>query len=225
MEPEPPVSDENAAQWERGLLASVCHDLRTPLASIQMGVGFLRRVLQPDEVAGLRVVEAMHRSVQHMSQLIESFTDLARIQAHELTLDLGMHDVADMMRGAHERLAPDARAHGVPLAFEDQTACAGLLLPCDRERLVQCLRRLASCALRAVAEGGTLSMRARAGEDQFVRFEVEARSRRLAELAKPDLAIARGLIELHGGCLAVTADRERLRLSFALPRDRRSLSG
>jgi signal transduction histidine kinase len=221
----PPVSDEDAAHWEPGLLSSVCHDLRTPLASIQMGVGFLRKVLQPEEEAALRVVEAMHRSAQHMNHLIESFSDLAKIHAHELTLHLALHDVAAVMGTAHERSAADATTHGIPLSLENHAACAGLLLPCDRERLVQCLHHLAWCALRVVPEGGTLAMRARTGADTLVQFEVEARARRIrTELPKPELAIARGLIELHGGQLAVAVDGEHLELSFALPRERHDLS-
>jgi len=84
---EAPVSEEDASRAERCLLTSVCHDLRAPLAAIEMGVGFLRRVPQPDEAARLRVVEAMDGSVRQMNRLIETLT-------------------------AHERVAPDATTGG-----------------------------------------------------------------------------------------------------------------
>jgi signal transduction histidine kinase len=187
-------------------------------------------VLPAEDAASLRVVDAMHRAAQRMSQLIESFSDLAKLQTGDLTLELGVHDVASILGEAHERFAPDACAQGIPFSVDGLASTEGVLLPCDRGRLLQSLLLMASCALRVVPERGAITVRTRVA-DTLVTFDVEARchpdpsSRRITgELPKPELAIARGLIALHGADLAIAYDAELLELSCILPRDRRDLA-
>lgn len=245
MIPEP--RDATADRWESDLLASVCHDLKTPLASLVMGVAFLRRVLPAEQASALRVVDAMHRSGQRMDRLIESFSSLAKLQSGNLRLQLGLHDVAVLAREACQRFTPEASAQGTTLSLEDLGDSEGILLPCDGERLVQALVAMASCALRVLPEDGSLAIRLKVAHS-LVRFEVEARldpdrSRRdevpkqpsgptsqngaqrksqplTAKLPVPELAIANGLIALHGAQLEIIRDDERLELSCSLPRDR-----
>jgi signal transduction histidine kinase len=225
-EPGPTVVPDATSRRQQGqLLSSVCHDLGTPLASILMGAGFLRRVLPAEEAAALRVVDTIHRAAGRMNRLIASFGDLARLRTGELTLERRIHDVAAMAGEACARFAPEASAQGVAFSLECLPA-EGVLVTCDGERLVQSLQLVALCALRVVPDGGTIAVRATVVADALVRFDVEARrgaaptSRRITgELPKPELAIARGMIELHGAQLAIALDEDRLEMSWSLRRE------
>jgi signal transduction histidine kinase len=212
-----------ASRPERSLLSSVCHDLKDPLASIVMGAGFLRKTLSPEDAGAHRVVEAIHRAAERMTRLIANFSDLARLQAHELTLDLRSDDVGLGVRTAFEQFLPEATAQQVPLTIEIEAQLPEV--PCDRARLVQALRQLATCAFRVVPDGGNIVMRAHEAGAGHVRLEVVARrsagasTRRIVtEPPKPELAIARGIVELHGATLSVVGDGDALTMSFVLPR-------
>jgi signal transduction histidine kinase len=220
-----PGAEPSPPKRERDLLSSVCHDLKAPLASIVMGTGFLRRVLKPEEEAALRVVDAMHRAAEQMNRLIASFADLARLQSHELTLDRRSYGVRAIAQSAFEQMALEANGQKVAASVELDPDLPDFRLSCDRERLLQILRLLTACALRVLPESGTLAARATSAASGGVCFEVVAKrggpeSRRIiAELPRPELAIARGIIELHESQLEVAGDGERLTLSFALARE------
>jgi signal transduction histidine kinase len=225
-ETEPRVSTVNATSSPLrapDLLSSVCHDLKDPLASIVMGAGFLRRALSPEDAAAQRVVEAIHRAADRMSQLITNFSDLARLEMHDLTLELQPQDIGALVTTAFEKFATDAAAQVVEVSLEVEPGLP--TLACDRQRVLQILGYLGASALRVVPEGGTIVVAARSEDQGPVRIEVVARrrpgpsSRRIvSEPPKPALALARGLLELHGAGLHVAGDEDALRLSFALQR-------
>jgi signal transduction histidine kinase len=206
------------------LLSSICHDLKAPLASIVMGAGFLRQVVSPENAAALRVLDAIRRASERMSQLIISFSDLAKLELHELTLQVRPYELGALVRTAIEQFLPDATAQGVPVALELSPDASTLRLSCDRDRVLQILRHLTTCALRVVPEGGDLTIRIDVEGTDLPRFEIVTKCSAAAnargigtEPSKPDLAIARGLIELHGGRLIVVGDEGALTLSFTLP--------
>ncbi len=218
-------SAETAASLapERDLLASVCHDLKDPLASIVMGAGFLRRTLAADNAAGLRVVDAIHRAAERMDRLISNFSDLSRLQAHEVVLDLRSDDLGAIVKTAFDQFLPEAAAQQVPLSLEIDPELPET--PSDRSRLVQAVLGLSACALRVVPDGGSIVMGARREGAGAVRVEVAAKRpagtggrRIVAEPPKPELAIARYIVELHGAHLAVTCNGDSLTLAFVLPR-------
>jgi two-component system sensor histidine kinase KdpD len=204
------------------LLSSICHDLKAPLASIVMGAGFLRRVLPAEDESARRVAEAIGRAATRMNDFIGVLSDLARLEARDVTLDVRPHAVASLLRQASERIHPEAVAQGIPLGLDAGTDVDALLVSCDAIRLEQALRYLAACAMRVVPEGGTVSLRA-THDGTYVRFAVEAErsssaSNRLIQddIPQPELAIAKGLVELHGGVIEIAGDGETLALSFAL---------
>lgn len=64
-------------EFQERFIAILGHDLRNPLAAIDMGASLLRRQL-PAESASLRVVDKVHSSAQRMSRMIEQILDLTR---------------------------------------------------------------------------------------------------------------------------------------------------
>jgi K+-sensing histidine kinase KdpD len=224
---QPPVggpADPTAqTKPDRGLLSSVCHDLKDPLASIVMGAGFLRRTLAPEDAAAHRVVEAIHRAAERMNRLISNFSDLARLQSHEVTLAPRSEDLGAILKTVLDQFLAEATAQQVPVSLEVEPELPEF--PCDRARLVQAVRHLAACALRVVPDGGSIEIRARRDGSSAARVEVVARrpqgatSRRVvAEPPKPELAIATAIVELHGAHVRIVSDGDTLAMSFVLSR-------
>jgi signal transduction histidine kinase len=223
--PGPAPAETISPRRAPDLLSSVCHDLKDPLASIVMGAGFLRRALSPEDQAAQRVVEAIHRAAERMSQLISSFSDLARLETHELTLEVHPLDVGALVKAAFEAFVADAAAQNVVVSLELEPVLP--TVPCDRDRVLQILRHLTASALRVVPERGTIVVVGAADATGGARIQVVAKrgpgptSRRIgSEPPKPAMALAKGLIELHGGSLTAVGDGDALTLTFVLPRGR-----
>jgi signal transduction histidine kinase len=213
--------DEPQPVSQRDLLSSVCHDLKEPLAAITMGVGFLRRLLSEQDAAALRVVEAIQRAAARMDQRVSTFSDLAKLEAREMTLDVGHHEVGPIVEAAREQFLADATARGLAVSVQIDAAVETLRLPCDRARLLQIVRHLCACMLRVAPEGTPVSISASNDAEGAVRFEVAARRTTAgrdftAPLPKPELTLARGLVDLHSGLLTVTQDASALAMSFTL---------
>ena len=202
------------------LLACVCHDLKAPLASIVMGAGFLHRVLPPEDATALRVVDAIRRAAERMDQLVVGFADLARLDMKDIKLETRPHLVGPIVRSAIDDILPHATAESVSLSLQLSPEVSTLLVECDSSRLAQILRQLLACALRVAPDGGKIAMRVGIESPGLVRFGVEAdqNARFGGELPKPHLAIARGLIELHGALLSTVSRGNAHEMSFALPR-------
>src|SRR5580692_5845443 len=154
------------------LLASICHDLKAPLASIVMGAGFLRQVVSPDNASALRVVDAIRRASERMTQLIVSFSDLAKLEMHDLTLQIRPYDIEAIVRTAVEQFVPEATAQGVPVLLELGSDVPTQRLSCDRERVLQIFHHLTTCALRVVPESGTIGIRVDAEGAALARVEL-----------------------------------------------------
>jgi|HubBroStandDraft_1064217.scaffolds.fasta_scaffold161350_2 signal transduction histidine kinase len=222
LDPLPAAPGTGASHLEHDLLSSVCHDLKVPLASIVMGVGLLRRVLRPEEDVALRVVETMHRSADRLTQLITTFHDLGRLQSQALALNLLPHDVGAIARAAFDQFIGAAKAQNVPASFE--CGSGDLRASCDRDRLMQAVHLLAVCALRILPEGGSITLRVDAEANDAVRVRVQGDRGGpgcrpiVAELPKPELAIAKGLVDLHHARLDLTGDDSKVVLLVTLPR-------
>jgi signal transduction histidine kinase len=202
------------------LLASVCHDLKAPLASILMGAGFLRRVLPQDDATLMRVIDAIRHAAERMDQLVVDFRDLARLDMDDVKLDLGPHLAVPIVRGAIDSFVAQATAESVCLSLQLGPDASSLVVECDPLRLLQIVRQLLACALRIAPHDGSVEVSVRARSPGGIRFDfgVCPASSPGAELSKPQVAIARGLIERHGARLAIVSHAGSHEMSFTLPR-------
>jgi signal transduction histidine kinase len=225
----PVSSEENrlgaGALGDRDLLSSVCHDLKAPLASMTMGVAFLRRVVPLTDDPTSRVVDALHRASARMSRTIASFSDLAKLQMGELELDVRVVPLGEVLQAAFDMWLPEARSEKLALTLDVDPAASALRLPCDRARVIQALWQLYVCASRVLPASGGVTLRAR-HHKQSAAALIEVEAIRPAEapgrpigtdLSKPELTIARGLVALHRGRLEVATTGDVLKLFFSLP--------
>mgnify|MGYP001248639094 CR=1 FL=1 len=213
---------EHGEQLRRNLLADVAHELRTPLAVLQ---GNLRAIL--DEVYPLNLDE-MARLYEHtrfLSRLVNDLHELAQAEARQLPLTLHSTDLASLVQTTADTFRPGSEAKGVSLSLNLVHDLPPLKL--DAGRIRQVLQNLLANALRHTPPQGSISLNLEPGPtsvlltvadtgegipadhlphifDRFYRTD-PARSRDQGG-AGLGLAIARAIIEAHGGQIRVASE-------------------
>ena len=224
-----------AARARDDVLAVVSHDLRNPLNTIQMAAQFLID-LAPEEdrrVTARRQLEAVRRSARHANRLIEDLLDAARLEIGHLTLNRAVEEIGPIVMEAAD--AVEAVAAGLAIERRVDAALPPLLI--DKERVLQVFSNLLGNAAKFTPAGGTVTVGVETGAGCvrcFVRdtgpgmtaeelqhifdryWQVPGgNTRRGAGLG---LAIAKGIVETHGGRIWVeTRLGEGSEFSFTLP--------
>jgi signal transduction histidine kinase len=214
----------------RELVAWASHDLRTPLANMQAMLEALEDGLgEPEEY-----LPALGEQVRVLSQLVDDLFELARIDADALTLELRQLPVAPIVSSSLRGVEAEARLRHVSLASEVDNDVTATFAPDKVERV---LMNLLTNALRHTPSDGAVAVRVEllagevrvAVEDTGDGLDVEVRARMFERFWRGDrsrttrgaglgLAIARGLVEAHGGRIWAE-DREGggARVCFTLP--------
>jgi PAS domain S-box-containing protein len=209
-----------AAAARDEILAVVAHDLRNPLSTIHMGSSLALDLMAPEPTTpGRRQLEVIVRTAERMNRLIQDLLDATRLQSGKLALELVPARPGAIIDEAVEMLLPLASHAGITLEAGVVSAVEAIYL--DRLRIQQVLSNLIGNALKFTPSGGSVRVSAEqaAGEvcflvtdtghgiaaDQlphvFGRFwQARRTDRRGLGLG---LAIARGIVEAHGGTIRV----------------------
>ena len=207
-----------ATEAHTRFLASVSHDLRTPLNGIIGMSGFLAR----SELSGRQRhwVEAIVSSARNLQALVQDVLDFSRTQAPQMSLESIEMDLVAAVEDTLAEQAPIAAERGLDLFLGIDPALDGTVYG-DPLRLRQCLANLVSNALKFTSAGWVRVDVTRTQGDE-VRFEVTdtgpgvnpARAGRIFEAFQQGdsstsrehggtglgLAITRRLAVLMGGC-------------------------
>ncbi|HEV8640101.1 MAG TPA: response regulator [Methylomirabilota bacterium] len=208
---------EAANRAKDEFLATLSHELRTPLQSM-VGWTRLLRTGMLDEAARDHALEVLERNIKLQAQLIEDLLDVSRIIAGALRLEARPVDLVEVVTAAIDSVRPVAEAKGVRLEA-DLAGGVGSLLG-DPARLQQVVWNLLSNAVKFTPPGGSVEVRLARAESQihltvtdtgqgigpeflpyvFDRFrQAESTPSRSHGGLGLGLAIARHLVELHGG--------------------------
>jgi signal transduction histidine kinase len=215
-----------ASQAKDEFLAALSHELRTPLSAV-LGWARLLRAGDLDPPARARALDTIERSALAQSRLVDDLLDVSRIVAGTMRLHVVVCDLADVVEGVVESLRPAAAARGV--AVQTAFDVEGRTITGDPERLQQVAWNLVSNAIKFAAQGGHVEVTlARVGDQVelavvddgcgiapsllphvFERFRgAHATTARANEGLGLGLAIARHVVELHGGSIRAESEGE-----------------
>ena len=221
----------------RELIANVSHDLRSPLASIQ---GYLETLqLKGDVLPPERrhaYLDVAHAQARRLSGLVAQLFELSKLDAGQVQPHAEVFPLAELVQDVVMQYEPEAEQRGI--ALRALLPVEGLPpIRADIGLIERVLTNLLDNALRFTPSGGTVEVRVSDGDAArvevadtgigiapdrlphvFDRFYRGDEARTSGDGAGLGLAIARRIVELHGGTIAVdSTPGEGTRFAFALP--------
>jgi PAS domain S-box-containing protein len=208
---------EAAIRLKDAFLATLSHELRTPMNAMLGWIDMLRRgILPPDRAErGLNVI---YKSARQQEALIEDLLDMSRIASGKMHLRLEEVDLAAVIEAAVDVIRPSAETKAVRLDIDVDPAIGAYR--CDPDRMQQMLWNILSNASKFTLPGGRIGLTARRTPEDleisvtdsgigiapevlphiFERFrQGDATTTRLHGGLGLGLAITAELVELHGG--------------------------
>ncbi len=234
------VTAERALQrTRRDLVANVSHELKTPVAAIRGFLELMEDDRMPPE-ARREFLGLMDAEAARLQRLVDEQLQLARLDSGGLPMEMESIDLGALVREASRPRQLLAAKEGIAIEVD---ALAPVPMDGDPARLEQVLLILLDNAMRHTPAGGTITVRAWVqGSDAlmsvtdsgegipaealgsvFDRFYRADPSRESGERtgAGLGLAIARGIVQAHGGTIDVRSDPgQGACFTVRLPRDR-----
>jgi len=151
---------EKANRIKSEFLASISHELRTPMHGILgMAELVLHSTLTPDQQ---ECVEAIHSSAKVLLHIINDILDLSKIEAGKLHLSPGPLDLAAFLKTNLRLLESTARGKGLEFTVVIEEGTPSHWRG-DQIRLAQILTNLVGNAVKFTHEGGSVTVRVSAG--------------------------------------------------------------
>ena len=209
-----------AEEAERRLLiASVGHDLRTPIAAIKAATEAIADGGAPDPQ---RYLASIQRDVDHLGRLTEDLFMVAQLDAGRFEAGRDLIDVLEIADEAAEALLPAAAASGVDIVFDVPERGVDGRVRGTAHDLARVIRNLLDNAVRHAPSEVRVEL-SDDGEHVYVKvlddgpgFPQDFVSRAMEPFARADesrdrarggaglgLAIAKGLLDAHGGELTI----------------------
>jgi PAS domain S-box-containing protein len=226
---------ERASRAKDAFLAALSHELRTPLTPVLMTAAELRE----DERLPLDVREQLgmvERNIGLEARLIDDLLDLTRIARGKLLLRTQKCDAHSLIGLALEIVRDEALTKGITLEREFAAAHSGL--DADPARIQQVIWNLLRNAVKFTPRGGHIAIRTRDESDGRLHIEVADSGigidpGDLGHIFLPfeqgehggehrfggvglGLAIARAIVESHGGTIAAQSGGANLGATFTV---------
>lgn len=211
---------ESASRAKSEFLANVSHELRTPLNAI---LGFSE--LLKEDSSGVsnekqqNYLNRIYSSGERLLELVNDIIDLSKIDAGSVGLGLSEFNLSDIVNNIFSIFKERAENKNIKVTAKIENGVKDIIA--DVGKIKQILSCLLSNAIKFTPAGGSIHIRAQAPQADFVEVSVEdtgigIKPEDIPKLFKPfsllepvytkttkgtglGLALAKGLVELHGG--------------------------
>jgi signal transduction histidine kinase len=236
-----------ASRAKSEFIARMSHELRTPLNAI---IGFSEMIREamigPLDARYRAYGGDIHSAGRHLQNVINDILDISKIEGGRLELRDELVSIEDMLESSRRIVAAMAEATGVALSLDIPASLP--LLRCDALRFRQILLNLMSNAVKFTPAGGSVTVSASIesgyalitvadtgigmrADDIAIALQPfrqvgggagDALTRRFAGTGL-GLPLAKALVDLHGGTLAIESAPERgTKVSIRLPPERKA---
>jgi signal transduction histidine kinase len=219
------------------MVSTVSHELKTPLTSVQMTVHLLlEEVVGPLNSKQIELLLVARQDSDRLLAMINDLLDLTRIEQGRVRLDREQAAPADLVAEAIERFESKAKDGGVTL---NGSVAFGLPpVSVDRDRIAHVFDNLVGNALSHTPRNGSVELASRIKPEGMIEFTLEDSGVGIAPEhlsrifekfyrvpgskssggAGLGLAIAREIVEAHGGRIEVQSQPGRgTTFTFTLP--------
>jgi PAS domain S-box-containing protein len=225
---------ENANRLKDEFLATLSHELRTPLNAV---LGYARMLqsgaIPPEKVP--QALDVIDRNASSLAQIVEDVLDVSRIILGKARLRVEPTDVTVVVDDAIATVMPAVEAKGLHL--KTNVAADLVEVMADPTRLQQVIWNLLSNAVKFTPRGGRVDVRITSADSSveivvadtgigfpkafaqhaFERFrQAESGSARLHGGLGLGLAIARHIVEMHGGTIEAESPGEGKGATFTV---------
>jgi PAS domain S-box-containing protein len=216
------------------MVGVVSHDLRNPVAAVKMLSRMLLRSPDAAPAQARESVELICQAAEQMDALIRDLLDVNRLDAGKLVIAAVAVDPSALLAESLQTLRPLVEEKGISLDLQIGSALPKVMA--DRERIQQTLSNLVGNAIKFSPAGSKIVVVPRREEDDviisvidngkgiaadhlprvFDRYWQSSRTDRQG--AGLGLAIAKGIVEAHGGRIWIESKPgEGTTASFSLP--------
>lgn len=228
------LDSQQAVRTREEVLAIVSHDLRNPLSAVSLGASLLKMTDTMSE-EDLEQVVTIEAAARRMNRLIADLLDVTRLEGGKrLPIEPAPVHPAVLLREAEELFRAQAGAALVTLDCEPPESSPAVFA--DRHRVMQVMSNLIGNSLKFTPQAGTITVRATPQGDSVV-FSIRDTGvgiprENLSDIFNPywqakraerlgaglGLAIAKGIVEAHGGRIWVESEPDKgTDFFFALP--------
>ena len=214
---------QNASRAKDEFLATLSHELRTPMTAILGWSKLLGEDL--DDESRSAAIDAIQKSSAAQAQLIEDLLDVSRITANKMVIDHQPTELAAVVKAAVAAVAPAATPKGIDVSVE--TPEDPIMVSGDHARLQQIVWNLVSNAVKFTPRGGKVNVTASRQDGEavisvrdtgqgiepdflpyvFDRFrQADSSTTRAYTGLGLGLAIVRHLVEMHQGTVKAMSE-------------------
>jgi two-component system, OmpR family, phosphate regulon sensor histidine kinase PhoR len=228
---------KNLQTTRRELIGNISHEFRTPLAGIKAMVETLRDGAVDDSEVAKDFLARIDDEVERLTQIVAELTELSRIETGKAELMLEPVDLNPLIGEVIDQLGPQVERQ--QLTVDKKLAASLPAVEVDKARIRQVIVNLVHNAIKFTGPGGKITIATEA-DDGSVTVSVSDTGVGIANSDLPHvferfykgdrarsgggggtgmgLAIARHVIEAHGGTVRAQSEEGRgSTFSFSLP--------